>query len=457
MAGPESSPESVPLTGYLLLASNEEIRNIVASPGGFYLGSRGGDGPRREVRLTPGQSVVLGNVESLHWLLSGETPSDDKSGPVTPSVFLDRGGLVHEHDTSYVLEDGTRWRCSLARSFSPTEQKDILGAISTVDEQGLRRKGGDAVVEAWKRLCSLLAPQEASSRFVVAANVCMLLPREVFPIFNPPFSTRERKRGRHAKGELPRAFLSGGAAIGGEDFVGFGAGPSRAFSSEELATLDIADATAAMKKLCKAARDAGDGLVAYRRLANDDLYRSAAYWLRLGYFDREEVVDQLHEEFDEPAESIEMAVGAESAILALDRATWPSVTDCDRLFMLLGALREEGFLVFEYAGFEVNRGYELVEKALLDDVVEARPFCFFHQQCILRALDGGGLDLYFGEARRAGAGVDMDTSQRTGARIVDALTSSQLATDWDGRAEKPIVVRMRWQCRPRRASRSSPP
>jgi hypothetical protein len=441
--------------GHVVVATNEEIEAIRALPSACYGPLVAGAEAQREVRLAAGSTLVLQNVDAMHWLLSGELPGTE--GPANPCAILQRGGETIEAEVRYVFEDGTRWACGSARCFSPEAQREALAAISNLDEAALRRKGGEVSVAQWRRLCELLGVEDPATRFVVASSVCMRLAVGDLPMFNPALPAREKRRGRHARGSLPDAIAARGVAIGGESFVGFGAGPARAFRSERLEELAGAALAPAVEKLRKAAKRDGKGLIAYERLANDSLYTLASYWLGLGYFDADEVRDQLGEETDATEEVIAMAVAATCAILELERSTWPAVTDCDRLFAALDRLRAEGFLVFEYAGFVVDQGYELVEQAMAGEAVEARrPFCFFHQQCILRARDGEGLDLYFGEAHCVAEGVDIDVSQDVGARVAGALAEQGLTVKWDGTAEDPMVVPMLWRCRPRRAARALP-
>ena len=128
----------------------------------------------------------------------------------------------------------------------------------------------------------------------------------------------------------------------------------------------------------------------------------------------------------------------------------------DRLFSALETLRREDFLVFEYAGFEVDQGIELVCEAMQAAAPGVRPFCYFHQQCILHALDGEPFRLYFGEATRDADDVTTRTSKVAGERIVRALAATGLSVIWNGDEQTAIEIGLIWQCRPRRVARASP-
>ena len=112
--------------------------------------------------------------------------------------------------------------------------------------------------------------------------------------------------------------------------------------------------------------------------------------------------------------------------------------------------------MFEYAGFLPDQGIQLVCEAMPPAVVSSLPYCFFHQQCILHALDGEGFSLYFGEATRDADEVATRPSKAVGERIVAAIASSGLRAEWDGDEQSTIEIRLMWQCRPRRSARALP-
>lgn len=430
------------LQWHFVSASAREIEAVCAEPRALY--SVGGDVVHSELRLS---GSVVAIYSGMHWLLSEELPGE--SGPITPLVFLERGGLELEFRTQLVFDDNTRLNIEAARYFQPHERQAILDAITALDQEALLRKGGAPMFAQVQALCGLLAA-DPSTRFVVAHNHCFAALTDALPVFAPALARRETQRGQHAAGALPAGFTANARAIGGDTFVGFGAGPALALTPAELGTL----AATTVDKFLSRAGARGDGIIAYQRVATWEPYGVAAFWLRLGYFDVDEIVEQLEEELEEelPREVIERVVAATAAILSLDRATWPEQTDCDRLFAALDQLRQEGFLVFEYAGFVTDQGIELV----MQSAGTSGPYCFFHQQGILHALDGEGLSLYYGEATRDGDEVSTRPSQAVGARLLGAIASSGLRAEWDGDEKSTITVRLMWRCRPRRNARALP-
>lgn len=103
-------------------------------------------------------------------------------------------------------------------------------------------------------------------------------------------------------------------------------------------------------------------------------------------------------------------------------------------------LRQDGFLVFEHAGFVYANTYDLIDAAMAVSGAEAVPFCSFHQQCIFFARDGAGLMLYFGSARRGAGGVDIELDADVGSRVATTLGKHGFAVTWDGGGKTPLRV-----------------
>ncbi|HEX7700289.1 MAG TPA: hypothetical protein VF403_06205, partial [Kofleriaceae bacterium] len=285
----------VPLDGYewhIVSASTEEIEASCARPRVLYRFA--GDNLDRELRLSASSIVTIPG--GMHWLLSGEIPGE--SGVVTPLVFLDRGGVAIELRSALVLEDGTRWSCKSARYFSPEERDAIWEAIMALDQDALLRKGGSPSFATVQALCGLLVADSATG-LVVSTNACFVIPTAAIPLFAPALSRREKQSLRHVVGALPADAAARARRIGGDAFIGFGAGPALALLPQELVGLDSLRPATAVAKFLRRAQQRGEGAIAYQRLASWEVYDNATYWLELGYFDVDEVIDQLEEELDE--------------------------------------------------------------------------------------------------------------------------------------------------------------
>ena len=444
------SCEADPLEWHVISASAEEIDEVCAQPSAFYAES---SGSRSELWLTAQTSVAVRDKHAMHWLLSDGLPGEE--GPGGPLEFLAHGGTEVLLGGRAVFVDGQQWSVQAARWFTPEARADIQNALTGLDRESVARKGGAESVVAVQRLCELLK-EDAATRFAVSANVCFLIPTQDLPIFSPPPAAREELGDRHGSGNVSASAILSGTPLGGSGFIGFGAGPALAIPVATMRSLDMTQSAPSFEECWRRALERGDGLIAYQRLADWTLYANAFFWLRLGYFETDEVIDQLTEEGDEEPEVIRHVVSAASAILGLEQRTWPQRTDCDRLFTALEQLRSDGFLVFEYAGFLPEHGFELVEDAMQRAQVTSRSYVFFHQQGILNAIDGVGLDLYFGEAVNVEGLISSGPNNRVGERVAEALTTNGLVPEWIDNENARPMVRMVWQCRPRPLARALP-
>jgi hypothetical protein len=127
------------------------------------------------------------------------------------------------------------------------------------------------------------------------------------------------------------------------------------------------------------------------------------------------------------------------------QASWPDVTDYDKLDAAFAALEASG--VISRQNFACCGTCGAAEIWLeIDDAKRlgrpARGYAFFHQQDTEAAVVGDGLYLNYGACE--------DTSEAiiaVGQEIVQALEVKGLKTDWDGQLEKRIGVQMDWKRR----------
>jgi hypothetical protein len=79
---------------------------------------------------------------------------------------------------------------------------------------------------------------------------------------------------------------------------------------------------------------------------NSEVLREIDGFVRGGFEERERIIEILCEEMHEPGEldeaEVTIAVDAAFASLEKDKATWPSMTDCDKLDRVF-ALKRMGF------------------------------------------------------------------------------------------------------------------
>lgn len=125
-------------------------------------------------------------------------------------------------------------------------------------------------------------------------------------------------------------------------------------------------------------------------------------------------------------------------------ATWPEITDCDRLDEAFDSLNEKGIIALHNAGLTMSDGISDVSEELANcDPETTIGYCFYHEQDVGRAIDGHGLSVAFG---------DIDDTE-SGKREIGELVKAELErhgflVEWNGdpetRLDLPKIV---WQRR----------
>lgn len=136
------------------------------------------------------------------------------------------------------------------------------------------------------------------------------------------------------------------------------------------------------------------------------------------------------------------ALEAEVALLRADEATWPEVTDDDRLTAAFAESERCGILAREDYACCRNCG---VKEALVE-LEEASPsgqpligFAFFHMQDTERVVEGGPLMICFGDRDDTDSG-----TEHVGQQVAVALREAGLRTEWNGSPDSRIEVHMLW-------------
>lgn len=126
------------------------------------------------------------------------------------------------------------------------------------------------------------------------------------------------------------------------------------------------------------------------------------------------------------------------------QATWPAVTDVDRLDRAFEDLQSAGIVCRQNFTCCTNCGsseiWDEIEQ-VRDEGVTVRGYAFFHMQDTDRAVEGGGLYLAYGAAAQ---GAD---ASAIGHEIVASLRKHGLAPEWDGTVASRISVPMDWMKR----------
>lgn len=129
---------------------------------------------------------------------------------------------------------------------------------------------------------------------------------------------------------------------------------------------------------------------------------------------------------------------------AREQATWPAVTDCDRLDAAFAELEGRGivcrqdFSCCSNCG-EAEIGGEMAD--VEDDGREVIGYVFYHQQDTERAVDGGGVYLKYGP------NTDGPDTAEIGQMITAAVMAAGLTADWDGDPNNAVRVRLEWKRR----------
>jgi hypothetical protein len=139
-------------------------------------------------------------------------------------------------------------------------------------------------------------------------------------------------------------------------------------------------------------------------------------------------------------------IAEEVAAKRAAEATWPAVTDWDRLDRAFQALRRQGLIALHLAGFTQSDGLEEVE----DDYEDAggkesnyAGHCFYTEQDQEGALDETGMYIGFGHLSR-----DDAKGVAVGQVVRAALEAEELTVEWDGTTRSRLFIKdFRWQRR----------
>lgn len=134
---------------------------------------------------------------------------------------------------------------------------------------------------------------------------------------------------------------------------------------------------------------------------------------------------------------IETEVGQTFARKRAEEATWPPVTDFDRLASAFDTLTANGIVALHSAGYTRSDGISDAWEAYhqgKEEGVEARGFIFYHGQDV-EAVGGRGLYLAFGAFDERD-----ETAHRIAGDIVSAVQAEGLGTQWEGDVNTRILV-----------------
>jgi hypothetical protein len=165
--------------------------------------------------------------------------------------------------------------------------------------------------------------------------------------------------------------------------------------------------------------------------------------VRSGFYDKGRLIEIFCEEMYEPGELPEEEV-ANQIDLAFSRlsdemATWPLVTDCNKLDTVFSKLNNRGIIALQNAGYTQSDGHddcmEIYHAAKNKNALLG--YCYYHGQDLERAVRGEGLLFAFGP-------IDPDEEETKGPVIgqiiKEELEREGFIVDWNGTFNKRINV-----------------
>ena len=193
------------------------------------------------------------------------------------------------------------------------------------------------------------------------------------------------------------------------------------------------------------------GTTEISREERDEIKSYLEAQIRAGYDTIDAAVESTVEAFidEHDADSlrrIARLLGVEilARILA-ETASWPEVTDCDRLDAAFEELQSAGIVARQNFSCCGTCGAAEIGDEIDAEVkkgTKVRGYAFFHMQDTESAVEGYGLYLSYGSVTEG-----EEAALGTGEEIVDTLEKHGLKTEWDGTWENRIHLQLDWKRR----------
>lgn len=183
----------------------------------------------------------------------------------------------------------------------------------------------------------------------------------------------------------------------------------------------------------------------------EDIRRQVELDVAGGFVTRDEILQTAIDVFEGEADPAlvraesQRALDAALAARAMDQASWPETTDCDRLDAAFAALEAEGVISRQNFSCCGTCGSTEIWDEIDTARAAGRPangYAFYHQQDTESAIEGYGLHLNYGAYEEG-----PEAAVAIGHQIVNRLEEHGLHTDWDGRIERRIGVSLDWKRR----------
>lgn len=161
----------------------------------------------------------------------------------------------------------------------------------------------------------------------------------------------------------------------------------------------------------------------------------------------ENIAEQLTDEGEEcDSEWLRTIIATAMNEKENEQATWPDLTDCDRLDEVFDILENSGILALQHAGYTQSNGLDDVTQFYHEEGGEESGitgYCFYHGQDLERLLETGDLYLAFGA-------IDGDENRGVdiGHRIKGVFETAGFDIEWNGSMETRLLVKgIHWQRR----------
>jgi hypothetical protein len=184
--------------------------------------------------------------------------------------------------------------------------------------------------------------------------------------------------------------------------------------------------------------------------AMDDVRRWAGIEVTGGLTPRDEIIEFALEMAEDDYPDVDFSASIPVMVDELLReharvqATWPEVTDCDKV--------DRAFELMEQRGLVARQNFEDCQTcghaAIGGEISEALKtrevfgYTFYHQQDTERAVEAGDLWLAFGSPKG-----DKKTAIRVAETVVECLREAGLEPSWNGDVVERVSVPVEWQRR----------
>jgi hypothetical protein len=173
--------------------------------------------------------------------------------------------------------------------------------------------------------------------------------------------------------------------------------------------------------------------------------------IRSGFSSAAEIAETAGESCEETDDPVFVQAHARRLTRALleahrrDEATWPDVTDCDRVDAAFEALEADGIVCRQnFSCCQTCGSAEIADEVAAEREAggEVAGYAYYHMQDTDSAVDGGGLHLAYGSVADEEA-----PTVAIAQRIVSALEREGLAVNWNGEVRTRIHVPLVWRRR----------